>query len=346
MNRIRTLNVALVIHVFIIMTSSAFLSGFCLHVLYKYKIISDLRVTPTVLSVVALVVSTIIGTVLTFVIADRLLKPLNELIVATREVAKGNYNIKVTNVNDDNELGELIRSFNHMTQELNGIEMFRKDFINTFSHEFRTPIVSIRGFARQLQKDSLTDDQRQEYTDIIISESERLTKMSSNILLLTKLEHLAIVTDKKSFLLDEQIRNCILLLQMQWEKKNIDFQIEMDAISYYSNEEMLSQVWLNLLSNAIKFSHPNGVISVQCYDDGTDVKVKIADKGIGMDDLTMQQIFEKFYQGDSAHASEGNGLGLSLVRRIIDLCGGKIVVKSQLGKGTTFIVRLPKQPEA
>lgn len=342
MNRIRTLNVALVLLVFIIMAFSGILAGICLHMLYRYKIISDLRATPTVLSVVALIVSTFIGTILTVVVGYRVLKPLNELIAATREVAKGNFNIKVKNSNDDNELGELIRSFNHMTHELNRIEMFRKDFINNFSHEFRTPIVSIRGFARQLQKHSLTDNQRKEYTDIIISESERLTNMSSNILLLSKLENQEIVTDKKMFSLDEQLRNCILLLQMQWEKKNINFQIQMDSIQYYSNEEMLSQVWLNLLSNAIKFSHQNGEITIQCYDDGTDLKVKIADKGIGMDDETMQRIFEKFYQGDSAHASEGNGLGLSLVRRIIDLCGGKIAVKSQLGKGTTFIVRMPK----
>ena len=348
MSRIRTLNFTLVIFVFMIMTLSAVISGIFLLVLYKLKIISDLSSisnissTSAVLPIVSLISSIIIGTMLAFVVGRRVLKPLNELIAATREVAKGNFNIKVKNSNEENELGELIRSFNIMTNELNGIEMFHKDFINNFSHEFRTHIVSIRGFARQLNKDSLTDDKRKEYADIIISESERLANMSTNILLLTKLENQEIVTDKKMFSLDEQLRYCILLLQMQWEEKNINFQIELDSIKYYGNEEMLFQVWLNLISNAIKFSNQSGEITVQCYDDGMGIKVKIADKGIGMDDKTRQHIFEKFYQGDLAHAAEGNGLGLPLVKRIIDLCGGKIAVKSQLGKGTNFVVRLPK----
>ena len=342
MSRFRTLNVALVIMVFLIMTFSAFLSAACLAFLYNFNIISDLRVTPIIFSIVALIVSTVIGTMLTIITAYQVLKPLNELITATREVAKGNFKVKVKGSSDKNELGELIRSFNNMTNELNGIELFRKDFINNFSHEFRTPIVAIRGFARQLQKDSLTDEQRKEYTDIIISESERLTNMSSNILLLTKLENQEIITDKETFCLDEQLRSCILLLQSQWEKKNISFQLELDPVDYWSNEEMLSHVWLNLLGNAIKFSSSGGEIIVRCWNEGGDIKVKIADQGIGMDDETKQHIFEKFYQGDLTHNTEGNGLGLPLVKRIIDLCKGEIQVTSQLGKGTEFYIQLPK----
>lgn len=327
------------------MALSSILSGVCLFLMDKLGVVSDIRSTPAVYPMVGLIVSTFIGTMLTFPVGTQMLKPLNELITATREVAKGNFNVKIKNLKYKHELGDLVRSFNIMTHELSGIDMFRKDFINNFSHELRTPITSILGFARQLQKSSLTDEQRREYTEIIIRESERLTNMSSNILLLTKLEHQGIVTDKKVFSLDEQIRNCILILQMQWEKKNIDFQIEMHPIKYYTNEEMLSQVWLNLLGNAIKFSNEGGQIIVECYDNGADIKVKILDKGVGMDDETIEHIFQKFYQGDSSHASEGNGLGLSIVKRIIDLCGGKIYVKSQLEKGTAFIIRLPKNLE-
>lgn len=341
MKRFKTMNAALVIVVFMIMVSSAILTGIFIIIIDKYKLILGKGGAPIALLIIGLVVSTIIGTILTFPVAKYFLKPLNELITATREVAKGNFNVKVNELKRKYELGELIESFNSMTNELNSIEMFRKDFINNFSHEFRTPIVSIRGFARQLHKSSLTEEQRLEYTDIIIRESERLANMSSNVLLLTKLENQAIITDKNYFSLDEQIRNCILLLQMQWEKKEIDFNIELDSIEYYSNEEMLSQVWVNLLSNAIKFSNKNGEISVKCYYDGYNIKVKISDNGIGMSDNIAEHIFEKFYQGDLSHVSEGNGLGLSLVKRIVDLCGGKIDVKSRVGKGTDFIVRLP-----
>jgi signal transduction histidine kinase len=295
-----------------------------------------------VLIMVVLLVGAVIEIIIMIPLGHYILKPLNELIKATKEVSKGNFNIKVKEANRKNEIGELIKDFNIMTNELRSIEMFRKDFINNFSHEFRTPIVSIRGFARQLQNSSLTDEQRQEYTDIIIRESERLANMSSNILLITKFENQKIITDKKLYYLDEQLRNCILLLQMQWEKKDISFNIELEPVQYFNNEEILSHVWLNLLKNAIKFSHRNGEITVKCQCEGGNIKVKISDNGIGMTDETREHIFEQFYQGDSAHASEGNGLGLTLVKRIVNLCGGKIDVKSCLGKGTDFIVRLPK----
>lgn len=343
MKRLKTMNAALAIIVFIIMVSSAILSSIFIMILDKYKLFIGRGSAPIALLIIGLVVSTIIGTILTFPVAKYFLKPLNEVISATREVTKGNFNVKVKELKRKHELGELIDSFNSMTNELNSIEMFRKDFINNFSHEFRTPIVSIRGFARQLHKASLTGNQRLEYTDIIIRESERLANMSSNVLLLTKLENQAIITEKNCFSLDEQIRNCILLLQMQWEKKEIEFNIELEPIEFYSNEEMLSHVWLNLLSNAIKFSHKNGEILVKSYYEGNDIKVKISDNGIGMNDDTREHIFEKFYQGDLAHVSEGNGLGLSLVKRIVDLCQGKISVKSKPEKGTEFIVRLPSQ---
>lgn len=341
MNR-RTLNVTLVVFVFLVMACSGISTGIIVHLLYRYGIISDIRIAPTVLPIVSLGVSIVIGTTMAFVLGKRVLKPLNELILATREVAKGNFDVKVKDLGDENELGELIRSFNNMTLELKGIGMFHRDFINNFSHEFRTPIISIRGFAKQLQNTSLTEVQRKEYAEIIVSESERLTNMASNILLLTKLENQEIVTDRISFSLDEQIRNCILLLQPQWEKKNIELHLELENVEYFGNEEMMSYVWTNLIGNAIKFSEIGGSIWIKCYEEGPDIKVKIKDEGVGMDDETRVHIFEKFYQGDSSRTSKGNGLGLSLAKRILDLCSGRITVKSQIEKGAEFTVRLPK----
>lgn len=262
--------------------------------------------------------------------------------MATGEVSRGNFSVKVEELKKNHEMGELIKSFNVMTKELDGIEMFRKDFINNFSHEFKTPIVSIRGFARQLKNPSLADERRLEYIDIIIRESERLTNMSSNILLLTKLENQEIITDKKYFSLDEQIRNSILLLQMEWEKKDIRFHLELDSVEYYSNEEMLSHIWLNLIGNAIKFSHRGGEIIVKSFEEEDIIQVEISDQGVGMDNHTKEHLFETFYQGDPSHALEGNGLGLSLVKRTLDLCGGEISVESSQGIGSRILIKLPR----
>ena len=220
--------------------------------------------------------------------------------------------------------------------------MFRENFINSFSHEFKTPIVSIQGFAKQLKKENLSEEKKQEYIDIIISESKRLTNLSSNILMLSKLENQQIITDKTSFSLDEQIRNCILLLEKQWTAKDISFDIDMQEIQYTTNAEMLSQVWVNIIGNAIKFSPEGSSIRIKLFKESDVITAEITDRGIGMDQQTISHIFERFYQGDRAHASEGNGLGLPLVKRIVELCNGNIRVESQYGKGTNFIVTLPQ----
>ena len=228
-----------------------------------------------------------------------------------------------------------------MASDLDGIEMFRNDFINNFSHEFKTPIVSIRGFARQLQSGNLTQEQQKEYIDIIVEESERLSTMSQNVLLLTKLENQSIVTEKTVFLLDEQIRHCILLLEKSWSEKNIEFDIDMDEIEYTFNEEMMSHVWINLLSNAIKFTHDYGKIKFTLKTVNNNTVAIIEDNGIGMDEKTKSRIFEKFYQGDTSHSTRGNGIGLNVVKCIVELAGGSINVESVLGVGTKFVITLP-----
>lgn len=274
------------------------------------------------------------------------LRPLNDLVRGMHEVSQGDFSVRLQGEDLPGEMGEVIRSFNDMSQELGSLEMFRKDFINNFSHEFKTPIVSIRGFAKQLERDDLTEQQRREYIAIIVSESDRLANMSSNVLLLTKLENQTIVTDKSVYRLDEQLRNCILLLEKQWEAKNIELDLDMDELDFKGNEEMVAHIWVNLINNAIKFSPEAGVLGVALKKAGADIVVQVSDQGEGMDAATQQRIFEKFYQGDTAHATEGNGLGLSLVRRIVDLCGGSISVQSETGMGSTFIVKLPQGIEA
>ena len=204
-------------------------------------------------------------------------------------------------------------------------------------------MVSIRGFARQLKKSDITEAQRQEYADIIISEADRLTNMASNILTLTRVENQQIVTDKTTFRLDEQLRTCILLLEKEWEAKNISLDIDLDEVEYTSNEEMLSQVWLNILGNAIKFSKDGGEVRIYCAMHGGSARVEIEDYGVGMSEETRQHAFERFYQGAGSRATAGNGLGLSIAKRIVELCGGEINITSELNRGTLFIVTLPTE---
>lgn len=325
-----------------IMIWAGLLTGFimigikrCLHSLSPLQM-------PFVFLIVGLVVSVIIGTCISAAVASKIVRPVREVKKAMHRVEKGDFSQRLEVTGFNGEIDELIESYNKMAQELGGIEMFRENFINSFSHEFKTPIVSIQGFAKQLKKENLSEEKKQEYIDIIISESKRLTNLSSNILMLSKLENQQIITDKTSFSLDEQIRNCILLLEKQWTAKDISFDIDMQEIQYTTNAEMLSQVWVNIIGNAIKFSPEGSSIRVKLFKEGDVITAEITDRGIGMDQQTISHIFERFYQGDRAHASDGNGLGLPLVKRIVELCNGNIRVESQYGKGTNFIVTLPE----
>ena len=269
------------------------------------------------------------------------LKPINDLVHAMRAVSQGDFSVRVDCEDVSGDMGRLVSSFNDMASELGGLELFRKDFINNFSHEFKTPIVSIKGFARQLERPDLTDDQRREYLDIIISESDRLANMSGNVLLLSKLENQTIVTDRTVYRLDEQLRKCILLMEKQWTAKALELDVDLDEIEFRGNEEMVQHVWVNLLGNAIKFSPEGGTLTVRLKREGDRAVASVKDAGPGMDDATRRRVFEKFYQGDTAHSGEGNGLGLSLVKRIVDLCQGSVEVDSAPGQGATFTVRLP-----
>lgn len=288
----------------------------------------------------------LVGIGLTSVASRFLFKRLERISEGMREISKGNYKARVKEkdrVGKISEFGDLEHSFNQMANELDGIEIFRKDFIDNFSHEFKTPIVLIRGFAKQLQAENVTEEQKKEYLEIIVSESERLANMSSNILLLSKLENQQIVSDRTDFYLDEQIRACIILLEERWSEKNIEFELELDEIKYNFNEEMLSHVWINLFSNAIKFSSDGGKITCKLYREGDCVTFSISDSGAGMSQETLSRIFEKFYQGDMSHKTRGHGIGLNIVQRIVTLARGNIEVKSEVGVGTTFTVKLPMQ---
>lgn len=299
-----------------------------LHAIKTYNILSMI----IAVSLVMLIVT---------IFSKKLLKPIRALNYATKKVAQGDFNVELPLMcNGDDELSILTDNFNKMTKELSVISMLNNDFINNVSHEFKTPISSIQGFATVLLGSDLTDEQR-EYAEIIATESTRLSKLTSNILNLTKLENQAIITNQQNFSLSEQIRHSVLLLQNDWIKKNIEMDIDLHDISYTGNPELIQQLWLNLLSNAIKFTNESGKITLRCYRENKHAVVSIKDTGIGMSPSVLNHIYDKFYQGDTSHSGEGNGLGLSLVKRIVELCNGSIEVCSEVGKGTEFVVKLP-----
>jgi len=349
--KIRTLKVRLIVSIFVMITAVYGLIMMMMMLAYHAGFFDYRdtyftgRVGLFLLIAVFFVISVIIGIMVFYRFNDLFLKPLNELSSALKQVEKGNYDIAVgTNVHV-RELRRLMRGFNRMTKEISSVELLKKDFISYFSHEFKTPITSIRGFSRQIKERELTPEKQKEYIDIIYRESDRLIKMSSNVLTLTKLEHQQTLINIKPYQLDEQLRRTILLLEKQWTEKDLDLVLDLEEISIISNEEIIKQIWVNVIGNAIHYSNSGDRLKIGCKQADGFAKIRIRDFGVGMSDSVRERIFEKFYQGDASHGASGNGLGMSIVKRIVDLCGGKIVIKSQIGKGTTVLVYLPIEYE-
>ena len=329
---------------FVLFTITGVSTAVIFYLLRLITVFEGLYLNATLLVAAMALSCIIIGTAISAASTKIWLGRITRISKAMRDIAKGSFSRRVPE-NDKKEtlteIGELERTFNQMASDLEGIEMFRNDFINNFSHEFKTPIVSIRGFARQLQSGNLTEAQRDEYIAIIVAESERLATMSQNVLLLTKLENQTIVSEKTEFYLDEQIRSCILLLEKSWSEKDIELDIDLDLVKYTFNEEMLSHVWINLFSNAIKFTPNGGKISCSLKKVGEKTVFRISDTGKGMSEEVKSRIFEKFYQGDASHTTTGNGIGLNIVQRVVFLAGGSISVDSEEQKGSEFTVELP-----
>ncbi len=293
-----------------------------------------------VMIVIALVSSVIVGTAVSFVIGRIPLRPIRKVIASTNQLANGDFSARL-DISHPPEFHELADSFNRMAEELGGIELLRKDFVNNFSHEFKTPIVSIKGFAEMLKYNDLPPEERDEYLDIVIGESGRLASLATNVLNLSKVENQRILSDKHLFNLGEQVRRSILLLEPKWEQKKLSFSADILDVRCVGNEELLSQVWLNLIDNAVKFTPEGGKISVTLRQENDSVKFVILDSGAGISPDSVARIFNKFYQADESRATEGNGLGLTLAEKIINLHGGSIDCKSEPGEGTKFTVILP-----
>lgn len=294
---------------------------------------------PAVLFVAVLAIGSIVmGTIVASFIDRAPLRALNKTIDGINKLARGSYETRLQ-VSEIPALGELAESFNTLAAELQNTEMLRSDFVNNFSHEFKTPIVSIQGFAKLLQKGNLSPEEQREYLDIIVTESGRLADMATNVLSLTKVENQEILTNITAFNLSEQLRNCVLLLEKKWTAKNLDMIIDLEEYTIRACEELLKEVWINLLDNAIKFSPQGGEVMVQIQPGQGTLTVSITNYGPDIPPEDQKRIFNKFYQGDTSHSGEGTGVGLAVAKRVIDLHQGSIHVSSGGGK-TVFSATL------
>ncbi|MBQ7871687.1 MAG: HAMP domain-containing histidine kinase [Oscillospiraceae bacterium] len=289
-----------------------------------------------------LVVFTITVGITAYYVGRRIMAPMVKLSEASRQVAHRNFNVSVSDSSRLEEVQTTFRNFNAMVRELQRIDTLSADFIASVSHEFKTPLTAIEGYAMLLQTPGLAQSEHDEYLDKILTNTHRLSTLVGNILTLSKLETQSLAEQQSVFRLDEQIRQAIVALEPLWAEKEIEFEVELDAVSLRGCETILSLIWSNLISNAIKFSPPGGTVTISLQDQTECAVAQVRDHGCGMTAEVQERIFEKFYQGDPSHKAQGHGLGLALVKRIVELSDGVVEVESAPGAGACFRVILPK----
>ena len=271
-------------------------------------------------------------------------RPVYQITAAAKKITQGDFSVRIPPVRrTDYEDGfnQIIDCFNQMAEELSGTETLRTDFIANVSHELKTPLSVMQNYGTLLQQPGLPEERRIEYARSITAASRRLADLISNILKLNKLENQQILPVKESYDLGEQLCECLLGFEEVWEKKGIEIETDLeDGIVVETDREMMSLVWNNLFSNAIKFTDEGGRVSLRLFGEDEMAVVQVSDTGCGISPKVGERIFDKFYQGDSSHSVQGNGLGLALVKRIVDIVEGDIAVESEVGKGSTFTVRI------
>lgn len=330
--------------VFCVLLFSVLIAAALSYLLAKLEFLKINSESGTTTLLLMVLISAVVGIAITLLTRKIPLNPFNSLINSMNRLAAGDFEARLTygkRLSRIPAFSELSDSFNTMARELGNTELLRSDFINNFSHEFKTPIVSIAGFAKLLRRGNLTEDQKEEYLAIIEEESLRLSSMATNVLNLTKLENQTILTDRSTYNLSEQIRFCVLLLEEYWSKKNLSLDLDFEEHMIHANEEMLKQVWINLLDNAVKFSPATGEIRLRITGQEETLQVSITNFGSEIPEDKISKIWGKFYQADESHSSPGNGIGLTVVKYITQLHGGSVSAISK-GGATTFTVSLPQ----
>ncbi|MGN0518592.1 MAG: ATP-binding protein [Acutalibacteraceae bacterium] len=287
-----------------------------------------------------LVLSLFIGLLVTGFMSKWFFDPIKKLRAAMEKVADGDFTVRLETKSSSKEIREIYSGFNLMTNELSNTEILQTDFVSNVSHEFKTPINAIEGYSMLLQDNENLSDEQIQYVDKIIFNTNRLSTLVGSILLLSKIENQSIPVNQTIYRLDEQIRQSIVALEPAWEKKDIEFDVEMDSVEYTGNENMMRHVWDNLIGNAIKFNPQCGLIRIRLTAQNNDVIFTIEDSGPGISDDAKKHIFDKFYQADSSHKEEGNGLGLALVKKILSISNGEITAENIDGGGCRFTVVL------
>lgn len=265
-------------------------------------------------------------------------KKMMKLVEGLEEISKENYNYRITYKESD-PLVDIYKEYNKMADSLESVPILKNDFISNFSHEFKTPISSIKGFAEVLLEEDLSDEEQKQYLTIIKNESSRLSNMANKIMLITKLNNNVSELEVKDYSLDKQIKECIKNLDNEINKKKIKVNTKLDKVQYKGNEELVYEVWYNIINNAIKYSNDSGIINITLKKE-KDIIVTIEDNGIGIDKEKLNKIYDEYYQTDESHHKDGLGLGLSIVKKILKIVNGKIEVDSEINKGTTFTVKL------
>ena len=287
-----------------------------------------------------IIVSVVVGGVMTAIISKAFFNPVKNLRQAMDKVANGDFTIQLdTDKSSSGEIKELYAGFNLMTNELKATEILQTDFISNVSHEFKTPINAIEGYSTLLQGCENLDDDQKEYVEKILFNTGRLSSLVSNILLLSKIENQSIQAKRELFSLDEQIRETIVALETAWAPKNIELDVELDSVKYNGNEIIMRHIWSNLIGNAIKFTPENSIVTIRLQNQKDKFIFSVTDQGEGLSDEAKKHLFDKFYQADTSHKSEGNGLGLALVKQILNIDGGDITAENVTG-GCRFTVTL------
>lgn len=292
------------------------------------------------LVVEGLVVCTIVGIISTGQLSRYFFAPIKKLRGAMDKVAEGDFTVRLEDKSDSKEIMEIYTGFNLMAEELSTTEILQTDFASNVSHEFKTPLSAIEGYSTLLQGSDNLDESEREYVERIRLNTQRLSTLVGSILLLSKLENQQIPTNQTRYRLDEQIRRSVVALEPAWEEKNIEFDVELERLNYLGNETMMHHVWDNLISNAVKFSPQGGLVRIRLTREGRKLLFTIEDQGPGVPEEARKHIFDKFYQADSSHTQEGNGLGLSLARRILAIEKGSIEVENRSEGGCCFHVIL------
>ena len=287
--------------------------------------------------------SVVLGGGLSIIMSRFFLRPVTRMGRAMERVAAGDFTVRLDNPGALGEMRDSYAHFNTMTRALAATETLHSDFLSNVSHEFKTPINAIEGYAMLMQDAGNDPALQREYADKILLSTRRLSELVNNILLLSKVDNQTMPLEKHPYRLDEQLRRAILLLERKWTQKQIEWDVDMDEATYTGNESLMLHVWVNLLDNAIKFDPVGGEIRLRLHCESTCIRITVSDNGPGIPKDQQSAIFERFYQADGSHKSEGNGLGLALARRIVRMCGGEISVSSEPGKGSCFTVELPRE---